>query len=33
MHPRGVALLQWQNIKLHARMGALLQCQVLKLLN
>jgi hypothetical protein len=26
-------LLQWQNIKLHARVAALLQWQVLKLLN
>jgi hypothetical protein len=27
------ALLQWQDTKLHARVAALLQCQVLKLLH
>jgi hypothetical protein len=29
---QAVALLQWQDTKLHARVDALLQCQVLKLL-
>jgi transposase len=33
MHTAGVALLQWQDTKLHARVAALLQWQVLKLLH
>jgi hypothetical protein len=32
MHAAAVALLQWQDTKLHARVAALLQCQVIKLL-
>jgi hypothetical protein len=33
MHAAAVALLQWQDTKLHARVTALLQCQVIKLLH
>jgi hypothetical protein len=33
MHTAAVALLQWKDIKLHARVAALLQWQVLKLLH
>jgi hypothetical protein len=33
MHAVAVALLQWQDNKLHARVAALLQWQVLKLLH
>jgi hypothetical protein len=33
MHAAAVALLQWQDTKLHARMAALLHWQVLNLLH
>jgi hypothetical protein len=33
MHAAAVALLQWQDTKLHVRMAALLQWQVLNLLH
>jgi hypothetical protein len=33
MHTAAVALLQWQDTKLHAHVAALLQWQVLKLRN
>jgi hypothetical protein len=33
MHAAAVALLQWQDTKLHAHMAALLQWQVLNLLH
>jgi hypothetical protein len=33
MHAAAVALLQWQDTKLHPRVAALLQWQVIKLLN
>jgi hypothetical protein len=33
MHTAAVALMQWQDTKLHARVAALLQWQVLKLID